>query len=262
MNFRVLSYNIHRAIGIDRRFRPERIAEILSHHNADIVLLQEVDMGVPRSRKLDLALELAQMLNYPYHAVGLNVKLKTGMYGNATLSRYPIKRERNIDLTIGNHKSRGCLFTELEIPVSDDDKIDLPVFNLHLGLSFEERPRQIGILVHTEEFLALDPKTPCLVGGDFNDWWSRLAPIFTEILDFECATNHSGGYQDAIFTFPSFSPANGLDKIFHKGNIHLLNCKRCRLGVSKIASDHLPVIANFHTGNAAEGRAPNRPLEE
>ncbi|MCK4838308.1 MAG: endonuclease/exonuclease/phosphatase family protein [Desulfobulbaceae bacterium] len=250
MNFRVLSYNIHRAIGMDRRFRPERIAEILAHHKADIVLLQEVDVGVPRSRKLNLARELAEMLDYPHYAVGLNVQLKTGMYGNATLSRFPIINERNIDLTIEHRKARGCLFTELEIPVDNGHQLSLPVFNLHLGLSFKERPQQIGRLVHTEEFVKLNAETPCLVGGDFNDWWSRLAPIFTEILDFGCATNHSGGYQDAMFTFPSFSPANGLDKIFHRGNLHLLSCKCCRLNIAKIASDHLPVIANFQIENS------------
>ena len=253
MNFRVLSYNIHRAIGMDRRFRLERIAEVLAHHNSDIVLLQEVDVGVPRSRKLNLARELAEMLAYPHYAVGLNVKLKTGMYGNATLSRYPIKTERNINLTIENRKARGCLYTELEIPMDNGNQLNLPVFNLHLGLSFKERPQQVGRLIHTEEFANLNAETPCLVGGDFNDWWSRLAPIFTEVLDFGCATNRSGGYQDAIATFPAFSPANGLDKIFHRGNLHLLSCKRCRLGTSKIASDHLPVIADFNTGNSVDG---------
>lgn len=253
MNIRVLSYNIHRAIGMDRRFRPERIAEILTHHNADIVLLQEVDVGVPRSRKLNLARELAEMVGYPHYAVGLNVQLKTGMYGNATLSRYPIKTERNIDLTIDDRKARGCLYTELEIPMDKGLRLNLPVFNLHLGLSFKERPRQIGRLVHTEEFIKLNAETPCLVGGDFNDWWSRLAPIFTEVLDFGCATNHSGGYQDAMFTFPSFSPANGLDKIFHRGNLQLLSCKCCRLSTARIASDHLPVIANFQIDNCLNG---------
>ena len=45
MRFRVLSYNMHRAIGIDRRFKPDRIVQILQHHDADVVLLQEVDVG-------------------------------------------------------------------------------------------------------------------------------------------------------------------------------------------------------------------------
>jgi endonuclease/exonuclease/phosphatase family metal-dependent hydrolase len=55
MRLRVLSYNIHRAIGVDRRFRPERIARILEAHDPDVVLLQEVDEGVPRSREMNLA---------------------------------------------------------------------------------------------------------------------------------------------------------------------------------------------------------------
>src|SRR6185503_19029789 len=101
MQLRVLTYNIHRAIGLDRQFRPDRIVRIVEDHDPDVVLFQEVDDGVPRSRELDLARELAQALGYPYFAVGHNVRLRKGRYGNATLSRHAILRERNIDLTIG-----------------------------------------------------------------------------------------------------------------------------------------------------------------
>ena len=59
MKFRILSYNIHRAIGLDRRFQPARIMQVLREHDPDIVLLQEVDKGVPRSREMDMAVELA-----------------------------------------------------------------------------------------------------------------------------------------------------------------------------------------------------------
>ena len=244
MDLRILSYNIHRAIGMDRRFRPERILKVLDHYNADIVLLQEVDVGVPRSRELNLARELAELGNYPYYAVGLNVQLRKGMYGNATLSRYPIVGERNIDLTQDKRKARGCLFTELELPAGAATQL-LPVFNLHLGLSFKERPQQIGRLVRTPEFTRIDPGQPCVVAGDFNDWWTRIAPLFTEALGFVCATNHLTGYQNAILTYPSFSPSTGLDKVFCRGPITVLGSKRCRLRVSKVASDHLPVIVDL-----------------
>ncbi|MFA7383508.1 MAG: endonuclease/exonuclease/phosphatase family protein [Desulfurivibrionaceae bacterium] len=244
MNLRILSYNIHRAIGVDRRFRPERIARILAHYDADVVLLQEVDVGVPRSRELNLARELAELGNYPYYAVGLNVQLRKGMYGNATLSRYPIVRERNIDLTLDGRKARGCMFTELELPAGAGAPL-LPVFNLHLGLSFKERPQQVGRLVRAPEFIDIDAEVPCVVAGDFNDWWTRLAPLFTEALGFVCATNHLAGYQNAILTYPSFSPSTGLDKVFCRGPITVLSSKRCRLRVSKVASDHLPVIVDL-----------------
>lgn len=245
MEFRVLSYNIHRCIGVDRRFKPERVAEILAHHDADLVFLQEVDVGVPRSRGLNLAEDLAARLGYPYLAVGLNVQLRTGMYGNATLSRFPIKAERNIDLTLEDRKARGCLYTEIELPGNGSGPQALAAFNLHLGLSFRERPQQVGIMVHAPEFRRLAPSEPCLVVGDFNDWWTRLAPIFTEVLDFGCATNHGNRYYDAILTYPSFSPANGLDKIFYRGQLSLVHGRACRMGISKVASDHLPVIADL-----------------
>jgi len=245
MNLRILSYNIHRAIGVDRRFRPERIATILAHHDADIVLLQEVDVGVPRSQGMDLAQELAERPGYPHHALGLNVQLREGMYGNATLSRYPIVKERNIDLTIESGKARGCLYTGIAMPAKTMEHAEIAVFNLHLGLSFKERPRQIGMLVRSDECRALGLEDSCLVGGDLNDWQTRLAPIFTEILEFECATNHGWGYQKSFLTYPSLAPRVGLYKIFCRGALEIVGCRRCRLRVSKVASYHLPVIADI-----------------
>ena len=98
-----MTYNIHRAIGVDRRFRPKRVRDVLEHHRPDVLLLQEVDDGVPRSREMDLAKELAGLLDYPYLAVGHNVTLRKGRYGNATLSRYPILG----DPEGGWHEERG-----------------------------------------------------------------------------------------------------------------------------------------------------------
>ena len=51
MQFRLLTYNIHKGIGgVDRRYRPERIVEVVAHYQPDIVCLQEVDEGVKRSQ--------------------------------------------------------------------------------------------------------------------------------------------------------------------------------------------------------------------
>jgi endonuclease/exonuclease/phosphatase family metal-dependent hydrolase len=240
-----VTYNIHRAIGVDRLFRPDRIVEIIQHHQPDIVLMQEVDEGAPRSRELDLARELAVQLDYPHYAVGHNVSLRKGRYGNATLSRHPILRERNIDLTIESRKRRGCQHTTVRIQKVVGHSRDLEVFNLHLGLSARERARQIGLLVRSGEFSNLDPDLACLVGGDFNDWRSLLHPIFTEILDFHCATQRDYGYNGAIRTYPSFSPTGGLDKLYFRGPLRMTSARSCRLRISRVASDHLPIVAEF-----------------
>lgn len=241
MHLRVVSYNIHRAIGLDRRFRPERIVEVLRHHDPDVVLLQEVDEGAPRSRELNLGKELAGALGF-HHVVGHNVALRKGRYGNATLSRYPIVRERNIDLTVGLRKRRGCQHATLRIERAGANPRTVDVFNFHLGLSATERAHQVGMLIRSPEFAALEPHEPTLLGGDSNDWRSLLHPIFTEVLGFDCATQHR---DRPLRTYPAFSPTGPLDRVYCRGRIRPLSARICRLGVSRLASDHRPVIADF-----------------
>ncbi len=245
MALRLVTYNMHRAIGVDRRFRLERVVDILDHHKPDIVLLQEVDIGVPRSLRLDLAWELASALDYPYYAAGYNVALWEGRYGNATLSRLPILDERNIDLTVGFRKPRGCYYTRIDLTEISKDLKYLELFNLHLGLSSLERVRQVGLLARSEDFRQVDEDTPCVVAGDFNDWRSMLTPIFTDVMGFECATDYRSGSRQAMRTYPSFSPRGGLDKIFFRGPVHTPGARVCRMNISKVASDHLPVITDF-----------------
>lgn len=243
MDIRVLTYNIHRAIGLDRRFRPERIVQVLEHYEADVVLLQEVDEGAPRSRELDLARELAEAAGYPHRAVGHNVTLRKGRYGNATLSRFPIVRERNIDLTIGSKKRRGCQHATVELPGRAGA---LEVFNLHLGLSAREREQQVGVLAHSAEFSALGADQACVLGGDFNDWRTRLRVAFCEVLDFTCITDRgTASSPRSLRTYPSPSPRGGLDKLFLRGPLRAVKVQACRLGVSRVASDHLPVVADL-----------------
>jgi endonuclease/exonuclease/phosphatase family metal-dependent hydrolase len=83
------------------------------------------------------------------------------------------------------------------------------------------------------------------VAGDFNDWRSLLHPIFTEILAFRCATQNPERMERTARTYPSFSPRGSLDRIYYRGPIRMIGSRVCRLRVSKVASDHLPVVADF-----------------
>jgi endonuclease/exonuclease/phosphatase family metal-dependent hydrolase len=245
VRLRVLSYNIHRAIGVDRRFRPERIASIVGYYDPDVAMLQEVDDGAPRSRGLDLARELARTLGYEHYAIGHNVALRTGRYGNATLSRWPILRERNIDLTVGFLRRRGCQHTRIAARAPSGRTRRLEVFNFHLGLSARERERQVAILTHSREFSSLPFDVATVVAGDCNDWRSRLRPIFVDMLGFRSATGGDSERERAIATFPSFFPQGALDRVYYRGPLRLAGARRCRLALSRVASDHLPVIADF-----------------
>lgn len=242
MQIKVVSYNIHRAIGIDRRYQPQRIIKILKDIDADVVLLQEVDSGVPRSQYMDMASSLAKACDYPYHVLGLNVALTRGYYGNATLSRFPIIDNHNIDLTIDNKKSRGCVYTQLKLTRN----LTIDLFNLHLGLSAKERRKQCGILLKDPRYKNITETQPCIIAGDFNDWRSLLRILFIEGKEFYCATDHhTSKGESAIKTYPSFSPRGGLDRIYYRGNITMLETKKYQKQVAKIASDHLPIYSIF-----------------
>ena len=245
MRLRVLSYNIHRAIGVDRRFRPERIASIIEYYNPDVAMLQEVDEGAPRSRELDLARELSRALGFPHYAIGHNVRLRKGRYGNATLSRWPIKRERNIDLTVGFLRRRGCQHTRIAVRTPSGGTRRLEVFNLHLGLSARERERQVALLVRSREFAQLPFGVPTLVAGDTNDWRSLLRPLFVDMLGFRSATGGNEEGARPTPTFPSFFAQGALDRVYYRGPLRLVAAPRCRLALSRVASDHLPVVVDF-----------------
>jgi endonuclease/exonuclease/phosphatase family metal-dependent hydrolase len=192
-----------------------------------------------------MAKEIAAAAGYPHLANGPNVELRKGRYGNATLSREPIVRERNIDLTVNGKKRRGCQHTTLELPRAGG-AMRLEVFNLHLGLGARERERQIGMLVHSPEFAAIDRDSACLVAGDFNDWRSRLRVALCEVLDFGCATDLGDTASPrSLPTYPSPSPQGGLDKVFYRGGLTPVKAHACRLGVCRVASDHLPVLVEF-----------------
>ena len=246
MRFRLVSYNIHRAIGMDRRFRPQRIADILRDHEPDIVLLQEVDEGAPRSRELNLARELAAAIDLPHFALGHNVSLRKGWYGNATLSRFPIVRERNIDITIGRRKRRGCQHTTIHLEKIRGHAHPLEIFNLHLGLSARERQRQAGLLARSAEMAQLEIGQACILGGDFNDWRSMLRAYFVEGLCFDCATDRvTRTGPRAIKTYPAFSPRGGLDRVYVRGSLRVKGVYRCRHRQAKVASDHRPIIVDL-----------------
>lgn len=219
-----MNHNIHRAIGVDRRFRPERMIHSIESHEPDIVLPQEVDDGVPRTRER----------GYPQVAVGHNVALRKGRYGNATLSRHPILSERNIDLTIGPWKRRGCRHAAIVLNGHVGRSRRIEAFNLQLGLSARQRTQQLALLARSREMASLVSDTVCLVGGDFNDWRSLLQPFFTADLRFR-PHRPRAERQEADPDLTGVFSRGPLDSIDYRGSLRLLSVRRCRLRLSRIA---------------------------
>ncbi len=238
---RLLTWNIHTGIGgRDRRYEPERIADVIGHYDPDVVLLQEVDDGVPRSRQDHQAHMLADAMGYHHRAFGPNVKLKHGRYGNATLSRLRITHSNNINLTFPMKKRRGALYTELKARVGRH-RYTLHVFNTHLGLSGMERRWQVRKLLDARAMRSLDAHSRVVIGGDTNDWASALPRGQLRQSGFDCIT---GGGARATRTFPAWAPVGALDRVFLRGALRCHHHFRSRLELARHASDHLPVVVD------------------
>src|SRR5256885_3285576 len=134
---RVVTYNIHKCRGLDRRVRPARIVEVLREVNADIIALQEV-LSIEQARpEEDQARFIAEEMEMN-HFIGGTRMLKGGIYGNVLLSRFPLREMRNYDISVRGREQRGCLRADVEI---NPARI-LHVFNVHLGTAFIERRHQ------------------------------------------------------------------------------------------------------------------------
>src|SRR5690606_13570986 len=135
-HLRVASYNVHSCVGMDRRRKPSRIAEVIREMEVDVLALQEVDNQPGddvESMQLEYLSEALGMSAIP----GLRMIRKTGEYGNAILTRYPILAVRRHDLSYPLCEPRGALDVHLEV-----DGRAVRVIASHLGLRRRERQFQ------------------------------------------------------------------------------------------------------------------------
>lgn len=239
MQLTVVSWNIHKCIGgVDRRYRPERVIEVLSHHTPDIVLLQEVDEGAKRSnghRQVDL---LGDALELPHRIYSVTHRLRReGHYGNAILSRWPLEETHLLDLTIGTRKRRGAIYAKLRARINGHQRT-VAVYNLHLGLAGSEREKQLFRFLEHHPFRGLHEHTPVIVGGDLNDVWGTLGPKLLEPAGFVRA---GGLYK----TFPAWLPVRPLDGIFVRGDLAVHSCHPSQMKLARTASDHRPLVAQL-----------------
>ena len=246
MQFRLMTYNIHKGIGgIDRRYDLRRVVEVIRQYESDIVFLQEVDQGVPRSRH-DHQLEiLAESLEYEYYSFQPNVPVKQGYYGNAILSRYPLGPKLDLDLRVSIKKRRAALIAPVEI-TQGDRTLPMLLCNAHLGLSGFERSIQIRRILGRDELQ--QPTASTIVGGDFNDVWGEHGRKLMFPSRFRCAVSRAK-------TFPAVLPVRSLDAIYYRGNLRLIGSFTGQTRLARRASDHLPVIADFEVKEGTPEKA-------
>ncbi len=254
MKLRVLSYNIHKCIGgVDRKYDPSRVVEVIRKLDVDVVMLQEVDDGVSRSRGDNQVEVLGEELGLPHRTWYPNVDVRGGgRYGNAILSRYPMIESSNIDLSIRFKKKRSVLHSVLRVRHDDVDRT-VHVFNMHLGLARYERRIQLQKFLDCHPFAHLHHDTPVVVGGDLNDVYGGLG-TFLEPAGFR-------GIERRPLTFPAWGPMRALDAIFVRGTLDFIRLSRCDSALARQASDHRPLVAEvrLHAHHSTHHPEPKPP---
>lgn len=247
MSLTVASFNIRKAIGTDRRRRPDRVLGVLEEIGADIIALQEADKRVgTRGAAVPHALiddhghwdpvdfdvshkKLADLL--PNHRVFEKLDTRNlGWHGNAILVRKGTKVIDAEALDLPTLEPRGAVMAEIE-----HDGGPIRIIGMHLDLSGLYRRRQVErIVAHIEKRHA---HMPTIVMGDTNDWRPSAACFepFSERFRFaNCGPS-----------FHSRRPVASLDRIIVDKELGIENSGVHRSALAHKASDHLPVWAKL-----------------
>lgn len=228
---RVLSYNIHHAEGVDRKLDVDRIAAVIQSVKPDLVALQEVDQNVDRTNREDQPKLLSERTGLEV-VFGKNIALQGGNYGNAFLSRFPVKRSKNHLLpNLEQGEQRGVIEAELELPGAD---VRLMVLTTH----FDHRPAEAERLASAEAIRKLiesHEDRPALLAGDLNatpdsDTLTRIRNVWTS------------ANSEARPTVPVGQPTRQIDYILFRPQ-NRWKVIEVRVLDEAVASDHRAIFA-------------------
>ena len=237
---RVLTLNAHQGFAaIHRRRLLARIRDALREFGADLVFLQEVG-GDRRDEIPQQHYELLADQVWPQHAYGRNVVATSGHQGNALLSKFPIVRWQNVDVSVDGVEPRGLLHCVLDVQQAGPP---LHTVCVHLGLREAQRQWQIDRLL---EFVAnvIPRDAPLVIAGDFNDW--RESAHRRLLADPSLAEIHASANKRPARTFPSRWPWLRLDRIYVR-NLQHRPLEIPRRSWSAL-SDHAPLAGEVSLG--------------
>jgi endonuclease/exonuclease/phosphatase family metal-dependent hydrolase len=221
-NLRVMTFNIRHAKGVDNKVQLDRIIEVIRQANPDIVGLQEVDRYNIRSGFKDQMNELGKALGMSWtFSPSLNFGLT--QYGNALLSKYPIQASE-VTVLPSDGETRTLLQAEIHV---GSQMVEF--YNTHLGVTLEDRERQVPILVQKLE----EATIPTILMGDFN---------------MEIDHSLMAGIRNQFYKIEVHQPTvlSGLeiDHIFVNMNVNVINAWT----IPTPSSDHDPVVAEIQWG--------------
>lgn len=241
----VVTYNIHKGFSqFKRRMSVHDLRDRLRGIGADVVFLQEVQ-GLHEKHS-------ARHINWPAapqyefladsiwndFAYGKNAVYDEGHHGNAILSKYPITRWDNEDISMHDSEHRGLLHCEIAVP---DWPHTLHCINVHLGLFGHWRKKQITLMKNRIDKL-VPANAPLVIAGDFNDWRRHASDALVESLNVSEVFETTSGRPAR--SYPAILPVLHLDRIYVRG--FSVELAHAHLGHSwSRVSDHIALSARL-----------------
>ncbi len=211
----VLSLNLHKGFTtFNTRLVLHELREAIRTAGADLVFLQEVvgenRLHSTRHERWPAVPQYEFLADtiWHAHAYGRNAVYPQGHHGNAILSKFPIAKMQNHDVSLGRHERRGLLYCEIEIPGQPHP---LHAICVHLGLREVHRRQQLQRACSLVRDV-VPPDHPLIIAGDFNDWRQRAHAIFSDCADLREIFIEQNGRPAR--TFPAIYPVLPLDRIY------------------------------------------------
>lgn len=238
---RILTYNVHRCVGVDRRLDVGRVADVIARLAPDIVALQELDVGRLRTKGVDQAHEIARRLDMAFHFHPA-LKVEEELYGDAVLTSLPERLVKTGPLPghprIAALEPRGALWLEIEV-----DGRPVQVINTHLGLVPREQHRQAAHLAGPAWLGDPACTGPTILLGDFNATTSSVVhrAITAKLRQSRALAPRAS----PTATFPSTFPVLRIDHLFVSSEIVVQDVFTPFDAICRVASDHLPLVMDF-----------------
>lgn len=236
--YRIMTYNVHNAIGMDGVTDCERIAKIIRENKPDVVALQELDSVTDRSQKKYILGEIA-MRTGMYPSFSSAIDFQGGKYGIGILSEEkPLKITRKP--LPGTEENRTFIMAEFA---------DYVFCCTHLSLTDKDRITSIDIIKNLLEGI----DKPVFLAGDFNDT-IKSEMMKETVKHFDILSDIKQN------TYPSDNPNVTIDYIMSlKQSGIKIQKTYTKVIEEKLASDHRPIIADVKIAQKTEKIFKTRP---
>ena len=238
---RIVTYNVHRCVGNDRRLDVARVADVLARLEPDIVAMQELDVGRRRTGHVDQAHEIARRLDMACHFHAA-LKVEEELYGDAILTCFPERLMQAGPLPgydpIPQLEPRGALWVEADV-----GERALQVINTHLGLVPREQQIQASHLAGAAWLGHPQCRGPTILLGDFNA--TATSVVYRTLLGRLSPARGLSPKQSPTATFPSQLPVLRIDHLFVSPEIRVTDVSAPFDALTRTASDHLPLVMDF-----------------